>query len=44
MINYKSKKRDGENMKKRTRKIFAWGMLIAMVASVIAGILAYAIK
>ncbi|MCI8670908.1 MAG: DUF4044 domain-containing protein [Bacilli bacterium] len=31
-------------MKKRTRKIFAWCMLIAMVASVIASIAAYAIR
>jgi len=28
-------------MNKRTKKIFAWAMLIVMVASVIASILAY---
>ncbi len=32
------------NMKKRTRQIFAWCMLIAMVASVIATLVAYAIN
>lgn len=31
-------------MKKRTRQIFAWCMLIAMVASVIATMIAYAIN
>lgn len=30
-------------MKKRTRQIFAWCMLIAMVASVIATMVSYAI-
>lgn len=30
-------------MKKRTRKIIVWCMLIAMVASVVAGIVAMAI-
>ena len=31
------------NMKKRTKKIVTWCMLIAMVASVIATIVSYAI-
>lgn len=31
-------------MKKRTKKLFVWGMLIAMVASVAASIVAYAIN
>ncbi len=31
-------------MSKRARKIFAWAMLIAMVGSVIASIVAYAIR
>ncbi len=31
-------------MSKRTKKIFAWGMLFIMVASVVAGILAYALS
>jgi len=30
-------------MKKRTKKIFVWGMLIAMIASVAATIISYAI-
>ncbi len=30
-------------MSKRTKKIFAWGMLLVMVASVVAGVLAYAL-
>jgi len=31
-------------MSKKAQKIFAWGMLIIMLASVVAGILAYAIN
>ncbi|MDE5539591.1 MAG: DUF4044 domain-containing protein [Bacilli bacterium] len=31
-------------MKKRTRQIFAWCMLIAMVASVIVSLISYAIR
>lgn len=44
MINLLSKRENGDFMSKKTQKVFAWGMLIAMVASVVAGILAYAIK
>jgi hypothetical protein len=31
-------------MKKKTKRIFAWVMLFIMVASVVAGILAYLVK
>lgn len=42
MINYNSKlKVMVIIMNKKTKKIFAWAMLIIMVASVIASILAY---
>ncbi len=30
-------------MKKRTQKIFAWGMLIVMIGSVVATIISYAL-
>ncbi len=33
-----------KNMSKKTKKIFAWVMLIAMVGSVIATIVAYALN
>ena len=31
-------------MKKKTKKIFAWAMLLIMVASVVAGFLIYLVK
>lgn len=37
-------KRNGGFMSKKTQKVFAWGMLIVMIASVVAGILAYVIN
>ena len=46
MINYirKINKRNGDLfMSKRARKIFAWCMLIAMIASVAATVISYAI-
>lgn len=45
MINLLSKQeKNGDFMSKKAQKVFAWGMLIIMVASVVAGILMYAIK
>lgn len=44
MINLLSKEKNGDFMSKKTQKVFAWGMLLVMVASVIAGILMYAIN
>ena len=43
MINYISSKEMVIYMSKKARKIFAWVMLLAMVGSVIATIVAYAI-
>ncbi len=43
MINYISKKEMVMYMSKKVRKIFAWCMLIAMVGSVIATIVSYAL-
>lgn len=44
MINYiKKTKKWGIMMSKRARKIFAWCMLIAMIASVAATVISYAI-
>ena len=45
MINLLSKQeKNGDFMGKNTQKVFAWGMLIVMLASVVAGILMYAIN
>ncbi len=45
MINLLSKQeKNGDFMSKKTQKVFAWGMLLVMLASVVAGILMYAIN
>ncbi len=45
MINLLSRQeKNGDCMSKRTQKVFVWGMLIVMLASVVAGILVYAIN
>lgn len=48
MINLLSRQikieKNGGIMSKKAQKVFAWGMLIIMLASVVAGILAYAIR